>query len=347
MTHLDKRIFLPALLPVLLAAAALPGPAAGQSIQGSPEDLSFKIANATTGQPGTIDRLQIQYSTHRLNPVLDIEPQGTEFTIRDVPIKDIGRYVITAWKDGVPYFWSIRGQKLLEGPVTLHVFDTVREMSDVSVSGLNLLLRKGESVVNLEYMLKVDNAARPQATVVGRPTLELVVPGGASGLQAQYTRGPEPIEVDVISLGDGRVGLDVPLTTGQNQIRLTCSVPWHENLTVPVGANVPVKAWSLLATPENLDIRAMGLEPDPGQDIPGYLRFIGPELEAGRDFRIQVRGSIPAGQAKEVFTEEAPAESEAATGTDGEEKGGNSFPVAVGIAIIVIVIAVLVRRRRS
>lgn len=347
MTIPMKQSTAPVLLFCLLMAIALPVFAFAQSAQGDPEDLHFQIINATTGEPGTIERLEIHYSTQRLNPVLDVEPVGNEFTIPSVPIKEIGKYVITAWADGVPYFWSIRGQQLLDGPVTLHVFDTIGDLSDVKISGLNLLLRKGESLVNLEYMLKVENSARPQATVVGRPTIELLVPQGASEFKANYTRGPEPIDIPVSNIGTKKIGLSVPLTTGQNQIRVVCSVPWVEGLNVPVGSNLAVDAWSLLATPENLDIRAMELEPDHSQDIPGYLRFVGPALEAEREFRIEVRGRIPAGAEEDVFETEAPAELADVAQDDQEDKGSSSLPLILSVPIIVILVVLIIRRRRS
>lgn len=339
-----------ALLLLLILLASLPGPERtwAQSAQGDPADLTFKVVNATTGQPGSLDRLELQYSSHVLNPVLDIVPEGSEFTVPAVPVKEIGLYIITAWKDGVPYFWSLRGQKMLDGPVTLHVFDTSGDLDQVRLSGLNLLLRKGQSLVDLEYMLQVDNAARPQVTVVGSPVLELAVPDGADGFAAHYTRGPQPIAVDVSKTGTNRVGLTLPLTTGQNQIRLTFSAPWSEGMTVPVGASVPVDAWSLLATPENLDIQAGELEPDDSLDLPGHRRFIGPALEADRDFPIQVRGRVASGPAEDVFASEAPADAAAAPTGPEEEKGGSSFPWPAGLAILtVLIVLAALRRRRS
>lgn len=334
------------LLVALLMLAALPLLATAQSAQGDPADIHFEIVNATTGEPGTIDRLEIHYTTQRLNPVLDITPEGSAFMVPEVPIKDIGRYVITAWKDEIPYFWSIRGRQILDETIKLHVFDTSGDLSTVTISGLNLLLRKGESVVDLEFMLKVDNAARPQVTITGDPTLLLFVPPGATGFKAHYTRGPDPIDIPVQSAGSNLIGLSVPLTTGQNQIRLECSLTWEDGLTVPVGANVPVTAWSLLATPENLDIRAFDLSPDRSQDLPGYLRFVGPALEADQEFSFKVKGRIPSGPAEEVFTTEAPAESEDSADA-GEENDDGNFPFVVLVPIFVVFITILARRRRS
>jgi hypothetical protein len=332
------------IMTILLSGLAMT--ATGQSVQGDPADISFKIINATTGEAGTIDRLEIHYLTERPNPVLDVEPEGSSFTIPDVPIKDRGKYILTAWYQDVPYFWSIRGRQILDETLTLHVFDTSGDLAQVSMTGLNLLLRKGESVVDLEFMLKIDNAARPQVTVTGSPTVELDVPAGATGFEAHYTRGPSPIDVPVRSLGAGRVGLDVPLTSGQNQVRFTCKVPWQEGLDVPVGSNLPVDAWSLLATPENLDIRSFDLSPDRGQDLPGFLRFIGPSLEADPGFRFEVKSRIAAGQAEEVFTAEVPGDEDEDRDAE-EENDDGGFPFLVLVPIFVVLIIILARRRSS
>lgn len=336
----------PVIAICLLSLLQVPATGLGQSTQGDPVDLEFEIINATTGQPTSIERLQIEYSTHVLNPVLDTEPEGSAFTLQEVPIKDVGKYILTAWKQDVPYFWSVRGRDLLSGPVTLHVFDVDANVDAVKLVGLNLLLRKGESVVELEYMIQAENSARPQVTVWARPTFELQVPAGARNFAAHYTRGPEPIAIPVNRLGPDRVGLDVPLTTGRNAIRLTCAVAWQEGLTIPVGASVPVEAWSLLATPENLDIRGRGLESAPGQDIPGHLRYKGSALEANQAASLEIRGRVPSGPAAEVFDSEAPAAEDPAAPA-AEENDGSGFPLPVAIAILVVIIAVIARRRRS
>ena len=336
-----QTLYATLLMALICATGAL-----AQSVQGDPADLEFKIINATTGQPGSIDRLEIDHSTMRLDPVLDVQPTGSEFIVPEVPIMDVGGYIVTAWYGGVPYFWSIRGRKLLDGPLTLHVFDTTDSLDDVEISGLNLLIRKGESVVSLEYMIKVENTAQPQATVVGEATVELAVPSGASDFQATYTRGPEPSAVPVSRIGANRIGLAVPLTSGQNQIRVVGTVPWTEGMQILVGSNLAVASWSLLATPENLDIQATELVSDDSQDLPGYLRFIGPALERGREFAISIKGRIPSGTPEEVFTTEAPADLAQTAGKE-KEKGGNYFPLILLVPIIVILTTIAVRKRRS
>ena len=64
------------------------------------------------------------------------------------------------------------------------------------------MIRRQESLVRLEYMLQIDNAAKPQVTVLGRPaTFELALPRGVSDIEASYTRGPDPTPVTVHASG--------------------------------------------------------------------------------------------------------------------------------------------------
>ena len=331
---------------VLLAGnLLLAGAAVAQSAQGDPHDLAFTVTNATTGQPGTVDRLTIEYSTHVLNPVIDVNPQGSDFTIPAVPIKEIGTYIITAWADEVPYYWQMRGKNMLAEPVVLHVFDTSTDRGDLAITGLDLVLRKSESLVQLEYNMRVENSARPQVTVVGDPVLELFVPAGATDFQATHTRGPGPTPVSVQTLPGGRAGLSLPLTTGSNQIRLVCRLPWQDGLTVPVGANLPIQGWSLLAAPENLDIQAFELEPVTEGKVPGHLHFRGPALEAEREFTLRVGARVASGPQEKVFTTDAPAQRDEAQ-ADAQENVGGGFPVAIYASIIVIIIIVVIARRR-
>ena len=54
-----RRMGIPVLVLVLLVMFSLA--AVAQSVQGDPTDLSFEIINATTGEPGTVERMTIEY----------------------------------------------------------------------------------------------------------------------------------------------------------------------------------------------------------------------------------------------------------------------------------------------
>jgi hypothetical protein len=331
---------------ILMLTGALPGMA--QTVAGEPQDLQFEIINATTGEGAAVERLTIDYVTARANNMVDIEPADTTFTVKSVPIKEGGKYLLTVWYQDVPYWWSKRGRELTGGPVTLHVFDTVPQAADVSIGGLNLVIRHQESLVRLEYMIQVDNLAKPQVTVLGpTSTFDLALPDGATDIEAVYNRGPEPTPVPVQGSGR-RSGLSLPLTPGQNMIRLEAVVPWAEGMIIPVGSNLAVRSWSVLASPERLEIGSTDMEENDSEEVPGFRRFAGFPLEAGKTVNLRLNsGPQATGPAEDLFTQDAPTDQEDA-GESGElaKGGGMSLPlIFVGVLIILIIVATV--RRRS
>jgi hypothetical protein len=331
---------------ILLLAGSLP--CFAQTAHGQPQDLEFEIINATTGKGGTVDRMTIDYVTARRNNVADFQPADTTFTAPGVPIMESGKYIITVWHQDVPYWWSKRGRELVDGPVTLHVFDTVPSLDGVSLSGLNLVIRRQESLLRLEYMLQVDNQAKPQVTVVGHPaTFELALPAGVSDIEASYTRGPDPTPVPVHSPGS-HSGLTVPLTPGQNLIHVKAVVPWTEGMEIPVGSDLPVGSWSVLASPEWLEVSSTDIEENDREQVSGFRRFAGFPLEAGSivDLRL-TSGEQAAGPEEDLFTRKAPAEQEAGGAADEtDQDGGKQLPL-IFLLVLIIVILVAVRRRKS
>jgi len=340
-----------------LAAAALiaalvvtPGSKAhAQAAQGATADLEFAVHDATTGRAGTVDRLTIEYLSARPDLVLDIQPQDTTFTVSEVPIKGEGKYVVTAWKDGVPYYFSRRGSELTAGPVTLNVFDTTTDRSAVRITGMNVFARIEESLLQLEVLLQVSNDASPQATVVGSPgSFGLALPAGLTDVSAEYHRGLEPTPVRTAREG-GLLELAVPLVSGTNKVRLTGTIPWQEGLVLTVGADVPVDAWSLMVAPDWAEVTNLELEPDPSGGAGGYKRFRGPELEAGRVVEVRLgSGRGTAGTTEKVFGSEAAGDSAAAAATPpAPGKKGGGLPLAVIIALAVVVLVLVLRRRRG
>ncbi|MCK9997235.1 MAG: hypothetical protein KAH56_13250 [Candidatus Krumholzibacteria bacterium] len=336
-----------ALAVILLLAGTLP--AFAQTEAGRPQDLEFEIINATTGRGGTVERMTIDYVTTRRNNVVDVQPADTTFTEPDVPVLEGGKYVITVWRHGVPYWWSKRGRELVAGPVTLHVFDAVSSLDGVAISGLNLVIRRQESLLHLEYMLQIDNLAKPQVTVVGSPaTFELALPAGASSIEASYTRGPDPMPVAVDSPGS-HSGLAVPLTPGQNLIRIEAVVPWSENLELPVGSDLPVTSWSVLASPEWLEVGSTDIEENTRDQVSGFRRYAGFPLESGEMVNLHLTsGEHEAGPDEDLFTKDAPAEKETDEGTTdtADKNGGKPLPL-IFMFVVIVVILVAVRRRRS
>ncbi|MEN8005924.1 MAG: hypothetical protein ABFS42_02875 [Candidatus Krumholzibacteriota bacterium] len=331
---------------LVILACAWPGLA--QTSEGQPQDLQFEVINATTGEPGTVDRMTVEYVTARRNSVADFEPEGSAFMALGVPVITNGKYIVTVWTGGVPYWWSKRGRELVEGPVVLHVFDTVSSLEGVSFAGLNLVVRRQESILRLEYMLQVANEASPQVSVFGSPaTFELALPQGASEITASYTRGPDPTPIPVAFSGTTG-GLSVPLTPGRNQIRLEAVVPWTEGMVIPVGSDLPVDSWSVLASPEWLEIGSTDVEENDSDGVQGFRRFAGFPLESGEivDLRLN-SGEHGAGPEEKLFAKEAPAEQEdTAAAETADEGSGKQLPL-IFLLVLIIVIIVAVRRRQT
>lgn len=332
---------------IILAATLAAAPAAAQTAMGEHRDLRFEVVNATSGQPGAVQRLTLDYMATRPNRVLDVQPDGSAFTLAAVPVSDIGTYLITAWSGGVPYWWQMRGNELAAGPVTLHVFDVVAGKEGVSIAGMTVVARRRETVLELEYMLRVTNEASPQVTVMGRPaTFEMALPAGAADIVAEYQRGPEPTPIPVQTAGEGRLSLEAPLTPGGNVVRVTAMAPWSENLELPLLADLPVLSWSLLTSPVGVTAEAFELE-DSGTDaVPGYMRYVGPPLDAGRRFTVRLSsGAGPAEEPQAAFSQDGAETGSGDAPQTAGEGGGFPLPLVFAALGIIIVIIAAVRRR--
>jgi len=333
-----------AMLWLLLTCGS--APARAQSVQGDPTDLRFEVRNATNDSPGTIDRLTIEYLRGQRNGILDFAPTGSSFIAPGVPVKEIGRYIVTAWAHDVPYWWSLRGRTLLAGPTTLYVFDTTNQRDDVTIKGLNLVLRHQGSLLQLEYMLQVENQNTPQRTVLGTTaTFEIYFPAGCEQITATYLRGPDPTPFPATTNGTDRLSLGVPLTPGANHIQITASVPWHQGLEIPVGSNLPIASWSVLSAPTWLAVQALELTTCDQKTAPGFSRWPGPALAADRRVNLKLLAEEhQAGTAENLFS--APAADTAETVAPPEKTKGSSLPLVFGGLLVIIVIVVASRRRR-
>lgn len=339
-----KHILLTAVILVISGSSA----GMAQSIIGDPADLNFEVINATTGLPGTIERLTLQYSSAHLTEILDIEPNGSNFEVQAVPVQIIGKYVLTAWSGGVPYYRNLRGRILLESPVIIQVFDTRAGTDDIAIVGLNLLARKTDSLLHLEYMLQVHNSAQPPVSMIGAPHLMFHLPEGVENPTLIYGKGPDPLELKLKELSGGMFALQVPLTIGNNKMRIETTLNWREGLRIPIGSNVPIEAWSLMATPENLDIQAFDLVSVDEPEMPGYLRLKGPFVPAGESFSFRISSGKGGGAEENVFTQtENETEDPQPHSTETEKEKDKGFPFVVLTPIFVVILVIIVSRRRQ
>jgi hypothetical protein len=325
-------------------------PAAAQSVDADPVDLHFEVINATTGEPTSVERMTIEYIRTRRNGILDFEPSGSSFVAPGVPIKGVGKYIVAVWYHDVPYWWSMRGQQLMDETMTLHVFDTTDKLDGVKIKGLNLVIRRQETLLQLEYMIQIENSVTPQRTIYDRTaTFELDFPAGASNIEATYRRGPDPTPFEAQTRGSSQLSLAVPLTPGLNHLRIEAVLPWREGMEVPLGSNLDIADWSALVSPEWLEVQAMELESGEGAELPGFTRWSGPALDAGRHFPLRLlAGEVAAGPTEDLFTQESGA-TDAGEGQDDSEQekdGGLPLPFMFGgFFIIILVVAAVLKRK--
>ena len=340
--------FLSFLIILLLGTLVLSSGVQAQSVHGEPTNLEFRVDNATTGEPGVLDRLVISYVMIMPEVVIDVRPQGSEFEIADVPVKPDGRYIVTAWADGVPYFFARKGRQLVDGQQVLQVFSTSRDLKDVAIAGLNIVVRREGDLVHLEYLFQVRNDQRPQLTVFDpRATFSFFLPDGAKQVAAEYHRGPAPMPIPAAHAGRNAWELGAPLVSGSNRLRLTAVMPWREGLELPVGANLPVEAWSLLVTPDWLKVDARQLEPDP--DNRDLNRLIGPALDARQVMEILLTsGEGQGGTAQNIFSDTAADTAVDDTAADTAAEGGGGLPLPLlGAALVLVILVAVARARRS
>lgn len=335
-----------ALAACLLFALAASGVLA-QSAEGDPTDITFEIVNATTGEPGKVSRLTIEYMNVRPNKIADQQPSGPSFTAQSIPLINGGTYIVTVWADGVPYWWSKKGRDLKNSPVTLHVFDTTSNSDGLALSGLDVVIKGDGSVLNVEYMIQITNEISPQVTVNGSGSVfALALPMGATEIEAVYMRGPAPMPVDIDQRGS-MVGLSLPVTPGNLQVRLTAMVPFEDGMGYEIGGNIPIRAWALLTAPATLQVDAMGLEENTHEAIPGYRRFSGDALDAGDTFDMRLSMVSGGGPEVDIFTGEAPVEATAADDQTEEESKPNYLPLILLGGLMIVILAGAARRRKK
>jgi len=320
-----------------------------QTAQGTPTDLNFEVINATTGQPTAVERMTIEYVRERRNGIIDFEPSGSSFIAPRVPIIDGGEYIVAVWYEGIPYWWSRRGHQLIGQTTLLHVFDTSRDLEGVVIEGMDIVLRQDASLLKIEMMLKIRNETSPQVTVFNSGgTVELKIPSATDQIKGTYRRGPEPVEFP-IHQGNARLELMAPLTPGLNSIRLVASVPWQDGMTYPVASNLEITSWSMLTAPAWLVVLSNELRQESSSSLPGYTRWNGSQLDAGRqlDLRLTTGPDAP-GEATDLFTQEANkalAKENDRADVVAEKKGGLSLPLVIsGVMIIILGVAAFRRK---
>ncbi len=308
-------------------------------------EVVIQIVNGTDRQPATAEKVVVLPADAVGRPVAEALAVEGQVNLGPLALRPNAQYVVEAISSGVSYFAQATGRQLWTAPTTVYVFSPTTNLDGVRASGMNLVIRRAETELILEYLLTVVNEGTPQQTVIADPvSLEMILPPNASLDQTECLRGPTPLPFGTEAGTDPAwTGLAVALTPGTNRLRLTAKVPYPDGLTLPVGFNIPVTEWSVLTFPADMEIRGEDLEPAAVDTEGDFQRHRGPALAAGATIAITLGGgSGPVITGVEVSS--TPTTDQVLAQQDSNGGGGL---LKYWWAIILMAIAVFVVLRRS
>lgn len=345
---MQRRLIL-ALLLSLLATGALDHGVLAQDAVLEPQTCSVtvKLVNGTTGEPGDAERVEVREIGFAMRLIASRENVAGEVTFPGVELLNFRPYLAVATRAGVAYRAQLVGQKFLEGEaVTVHVFDQTEALDGVSVTGMNVVARRQAAGCELEYILTVENASRPQRTIEASAVPVRLLMPTLTAATAEVYRGPEPEPAEIATGADGLVGPRVAFAPGTTRVVLKGFWDVPGSARLEVGCSLPVAAWSLMVSPATLTLEAPSLSPDPG-DYPGFARLRGPALTPGQSVRIilpELTDDLAAaGSSRRGRDNDDPA---AATRGAGAEGTGRSWLWGLALAASLGLIGFGVWRRR-
>ncbi len=311
-------------------------------------DVTVEIVNGTDRQPGRADLVaisELEATGRQLDSTRDVTGQ---VVFAQLQLDAAKQYLIHAQAGGVDYYARRSGADLAREQAIVYTFSHSSSLDGVTISGMNVVLRRRESTLAIEYILTIENQARPQVTVVPDPaTLELAFPAGCGAFKAENLRGPEPTPVASRPGSSAEfTGFALNLIPGSTQVRVTTTVHYGGELGLPIGANLPVTEWSLLAFPPDLEIIHAEFSPGTINEARSYRRFVGSPLDAGRVLQVLVGGGTPPKVAERVFTQASDGDPEAAA-AGGESALGIGFGQIAVVLVLALLAAVVVRVIRS
>jgi hypothetical protein len=342
------------LLPGGDAARAAGGGAADRDYaEGDPEllpvDVTVRVVNGTTRADGRAESVALFETGPNRQPLASARDVTGQVVLRRLFLDETRAYLVQAESGGTPYFAQATGHDLAAGPLTIYVFETTTDRADVSVSELNLQVRRAETDLQLEYLITITNSANPQRTVLPDPTsFELRLPDGAVGAAFEVLSGAAPQKTAAVAgQTPGRAAFAVPLRSGATRLRVTTSLPYNGRAHLALAASLPVAKLTLLTSPA--DLRIDGDFTDAGEDAAtGCRLWTGPALDADLELSWTVQG----GSSPRIA---------ARTQADNGAPGGIKAPLAqarrigmslagwlvVAAAFAMVALALLARLRRS
>ncbi len=294
--------------------------------------MTVRVVDGPSGRPVTAERVLVREPGAVTTTVAEHVDVDGSVTFRDVMLLNFKPYIVTAWVQGVAYHAEQTGQAFLDGKeLTVHAFPQTDDVSGLVITGLNVIVRERQNGLGVEWVLQLENRARPQRTVpAGALPVRLALPPGLQGVSVEVGRGPDPLTASVADAGDGLMGVAVDLPPGTARVTVSGFVT-APRVDLTMAFNLPVEAWSLLAWPALLEVRSFDLERDTSSSDPAFARWRGPTLAPGQ--RLTASVGLPASLATHLEPVDA---DEPMPATTTPPTGGPRFPVRTVVAAIVL-----------
>ncbi len=327
----------------------LTGVASAQDAVLDPQTCSVtvKLVNGTTGASGEAERVELRETGVEMRLLASAENVVGEITFPGVALLNFRKYLAVATSGGVAYRAQLVGQKFLDGEaVTVHVFDQTELLEGVRVSGMNVVVRRQSTGCELEYILTVENDARPQRTIAAAAVpVGLVLPK-LTAVTAEVYRGPAAEPAEIATGPNGLAGPRVALVPGTTRMVIKGFWETPGPARLDVGCRLPVAAWSLMVSPATLAVVAPDLSRDAG-DYPGFARLRGPALVSGQTIRVELpalSGDVAVAERSSRNT--SPGEAARGAGTGAATSGSHTWFWALGLVASVGLLGFGLWRRR-
>jgi len=331
---------------VLVFCALLCGAAEAQDavLERLETDATIRVELGVTGSAVRAERVLLREVGAVMTTVAEASDVDGEVTFEDLKLYNFKPHIVSAWVDGVAYHTKVNGQVFMNGqPAIVHAFEQTDDLDGVTITGMNVVVRKQEGGFEVEYIVTLDNQSRPQRTVrADALPLQLSLPRGLRGIEVDVDNGPDPLTGSLRSAGGGLQGVTAALPPGEARITVRGDLPTADRVDFTVELNLPVAQWSLLAWPASLEVRSFDLEHDDANAYSEFSRWRGPALEPGREIDVSV-GTPTAPEAEPVFAEAGQTEAPVIDQPADQQRG---FPWITVIAAGILFGAYFVWRAR-
>jgi hypothetical protein len=294
------------------------------SVAATAQTIKGVVQNSSTNKPAAGDEVTLKKIGSGMEDVAKTKTNAKgEFSF-NVPPAQLP-YIVWIEHQGVTYT-----QRAIPGGnvVVARVFDTAKELKEVSIAEHAMLFHTGDAPNTLtgEEIFTVNNTSAPPRTLLRPHTLEIYLPEGAQITESDVrTSSGTDMKAAVVPTGEkNKFGYVFPIRPGETQFHVVYRVPYTGKLKIEPKSDIPVDTL-VVAAPEPIKFTPADSSLYQTRNNPQFknvnffvAKSIGAQSHAG--FEIAGSGAMPQEQAA------APAGNGAAGPEAGRPGGGIGLP---------------------